>query len=354
VTPRSGRSPIGLDVGPRSIAALQVHRARGADRMEAAAIIGRPNDAGAVPTAEELIRLQDILYRQGFSGRRVVLAVPDARLVSGTIELPPATSGAPLEQLARTELARMHRKDPDGLETASWRIPAPMRAGNYSHMMAVAAPREDVERTLDAAEAAGLVPLAIDARAWAMARACRPLLQDTSNVSAILDLSEAEAVLSVVHSGTVVYERLMSDSGISKLRLLLRTKLELEADIADHILESVGLASGAELPEESRDRAKQAAELIREYFGGLFQEFRTALAYAVHRYPSEVDRVLLHGVGAAIPGLAGVIADELDEEITIVTPDGLTLCPEWLRDACRSPALTTALGLALHPEGVAA
>jgi type IV pilus assembly protein PilM len=345
-------SPIGLDIGPRSIAAVQGHATRTGWSLESAALVDRPPTASGLPEVEELARLIEILYRHGFTGRQVAIAVPDARLLSSTVELPPASSGAPLEQLARTELGRMHRKDPELLETASWRIPPPLRAGAFTYMMVVGVPRDEVERTLVGMEAAGLIPAAVDIRAWAMARACGPLLASAANVSAVLDLAEAEAVLSVIHSGVVVYERLMSDAGISKLRLLLRTRLELEGDIADYFLETVGIAP--QTPEQSDPRTRKAADSIREYFAGLIQEFRTALAYAVHRYPGEVDRIFVHGVGASIPGLVGVIAEELGVEIKVAAPADLVSCPHALSKICANPALTTALGLARHTMGAAA
>jgi Tfp pilus assembly PilM family ATPase len=343
------RGPIGLEINPRNIVAVQASRTRSAWRVDAAAVITRPADAGVVPGAEELHRLQDVLYRQGFTGNRIVVSVPDSRVLSGTIELPPAQSGAPLEQLARGELARMHRKDPDSIESAAWKIPAPSRAGNFTYMMAAGCPRQDVEKLLDSLEGSGLSPVAVDIRAWAMMRACEPLLEGTSNVSAILDLSEGEAVLAVVHSQTVVYERLMSESGLALLRMKLRNDMRLEADIADFLLDSVGVSGGAEGDSRVPSGAN-AGEAIREYFSGLIQEFRTALAYAVHRYPSETDRVLLQGQGAAIPGLAQTIAAELGVEIGVVTPGEVAEVPEWLGPSCASPAMTTALGLSKYAE----
>jgi hypothetical protein len=392
-------SPIGLDIGPRTICAVQGQRTGSGWRVTAAAVVQRivESEGGGGPegaadgggcwaaplTVEELSRLQDILYRQGFTGRDVVICAADREVLSGTPELPPAHSGAPLEQLARRELARLHRRELEQLETAAWHIPAPARSRHFSYLMAVGVPRQEIEAQLDALEAlaeggggsgggdesarryTGFSVLAMEIRATAMARACAPVVEEEGNVSAILDLGEADAVLSVVkhgpRGGVVVYERVMSDcggAGIGLLRMKLRQELNLPADVADHMLEVVGLGpavhgggggTGAarDEDEDSGTRAK-AAELIRDFFPGLIQELRTALAYAVHRYPSEVDRVLAVGTGAAVPGLIPWISEELGLEIGIVSPAGVATCPEWLVDQCADPSLTTALGLAQH------
>src|SRR5687768_2050813 len=105
------RSPIGIDVGGRAVKAVQLQRGPAGWRVAAAAAVPRvpaerkhagtptapaaaaaPGDAApapadqgmaaiTAPSAAELNRLYDTLERQGFAGRQVVLAVPDARLL---------------------------------------------------------------------------------------------------------------------------------------------------------------------------------------------------------------------------------------------------------------------------------
>jgi Tfp pilus assembly PilM family ATPase len=344
------RSPIGLDIGTRAVAAVQLARGRGGWRLEAATLVARPAGAEPIPGDEEASRLADILYRQGFSGRRVMVAAPDSRVISGTMDLPPKGSGAPLQQLARAELGRMHRRDASSLEVVCWEVPAPARAMSGTYMMAAACPTQDVELLLDRLERPGLRPQAVDIRACAMARACASILAGTANVSAILDLGEAEAVLSVVKDRAVVYERLMTDAGLSRVRLRVRQDMDLEGELADFIIDSIGLG---EAPEEYRgDKAilAQSADLLREHIAGVSQELRTALAYAVHRYPGDVDKVLVHGAGAAIPGLVEAISRELALPITVVTPDRLVACPPAMSALGADPALTAAVGLAMYGE----
>src|SRR5687768_647843 len=118
------RSPIGIDVGSRAVKAVQLERGcrGGGWRVAAAAAVPRlpadryqagapatsaaaPADAApadqalaavTAPSAGELNRLYDTLERQGFSGRQVVLAVPDARLLTSVLEVPARTGQAPV------------------------------------------------------------------------------------------------------------------------------------------------------------------------------------------------------------------------------------------------------------------
>src|SRR5690606_26804280 len=127
-------SPIGIDVGARSIKAAQLGRAGRAWGVRTLARLTRSTPG--LPGAAEAVRLADSLGRLGFQGRRVVLAVPEDRLLTSVFELPPRSSGAPLEQMAIMELARSVRRDARSLEAACWEVPAPTRAGAGTHLMA--------------------------------------------------------------------------------------------------------------------------------------------------------------------------------------------------------------------------
>jgi type IV pilus assembly protein PilM len=221
-------------------------------------------------------------------------------------------------------------------------------------MMAAACPTADVETLIDTLEMAGLRPVAVDIRAWAMARACTPLLPGGLNVSAALDLGEAEAVLSVIREGTVVYERLMTESGLSRVRLRARQELDLEGELADYVIETIGLSGVPEGYEGDKAVIAEVGDLLREHCEALTQELRTAMAYAVHRYPGEVDLVLAHGGGATVPGLVEAMAEGIGAEIRRVTPELLAACPRTLGAHASDPALTSALGLALYEERRAA
>src|SRR5262245_41350251 len=103
--PGQSRTPIGIDLGGYSMKAVQLDRSRGGWRVHAAVILALP--APNHPLDANTVRmLRDTLHRQGFASDRVVLAAPAAQLEVDVLEIPPRTSGAPVEQIARLELAR--------------------------------------------------------------------------------------------------------------------------------------------------------------------------------------------------------------------------------------------------------
>lgn len=334
-------SPIGIEVGARTIGAVQLDGS--SSRVRAAAVVARrPSDAGQFG-AEEAARLESVLFRQGFTGSDIVLCVPDGKLMTAVLELPPRASGAPIEQLARVELARTHKKDPGSFEMACWDLPAPARAGDSTHLMAAACGHEVADGLIDIFENAGFRVDALDIKPWALTRACGPVL-GPAGTTALLDLGEGGAVLAVVRDGVPVYERLMRDAGLGVLRGRLRTELGLEPDVADYLLDSLGTA-----PEQSDDSGarESASGMLREHLDRLCAEVRTALDYAEHRYPGPLHLLGVMGVGATVAGLVNCLSAGLESPVKLVCPTDLAACPESLA-CCRDPGLTGALGLAQH------
>ncbi len=345
----SGRTAIGLDLGQRSVGAMQLAGRPGAWRVEAATSVDRATSAdgsGELPSAHELERLAEVLKRQGFTGRKVVLAAPDTKVFSAALELPPRSSGAPIEDLARQELARAARRDVNAIEVACWEVPSPPRTIEGTNVLAVGLAHEDAERLLDAMENAGFIVEAMDCRCLAMSRASRGVLGDVAQVSSILDLSDAAASLTVVHSGIVAYDRPMREAGLAQLRKALRKELKVDAEGAEFLLERVGMAGGDESLSEHTLRA--AKGLVDDHVGIVIQELRSVMAYAMHRYPGSVGPVLLTGEGALLVGLADKVRGELDLEARVVRPAELVEVPAELAAACDDPSLCAAVGLAMY------
>lgn len=350
----TGRTPIGLDVGPRTIAAAQLARAGGGWRLEASALIDRPPDAGMVLRDTEAVRIGQILLRQGFARRDVVLAVPDQRLVMSMLELPPRSSGAPIEHLARVEMARAHRLESGagGFEMACWEVPGPPRAAAGSHMMAVACRHGDADELIDGLQGSRLRVAVLDVRAWAIARACLPAKGAEGagpRVRAVLELSEDAALLVIVHEGRPAYERLIAEGALGHLRAAIRTKLGVEGEVADFIFSNLRLG-----PDGGRDDhggGREATVVAGEHFDNLASELRTAIGYAEHRFEAEIDCLFLQGTGAAIPGVVAHLSGLIGIPAKALHPADVVTVPAGSPPSAHSPALMTAVGLAMHDGG---
>ncbi|MDB5295950.1 MAG: hypothetical protein JWO31_1933, partial [Phycisphaerales bacterium] len=105
--------PIGIDVGTRAVRAIQVAGETGpGGRPRIVAALARPRQGTGPMSVGETAALVAALTAAGFVGRAAVLAAAPADTMVGPLELPPRASGAPLDQLARMELARNFRCAP--------------------------------------------------------------------------------------------------------------------------------------------------------------------------------------------------------------------------------------------------
>jgi Tfp pilus assembly PilM family ATPase len=354
---KQSRTAIGLDIGARRIKAVQLEptTASGGWRVAAATSISR-TAPGEPVSAEEAARVADTLDRLGFAGSRVVMAAPGEKLITGMLELPKAAGGQiPLGQIARVELARTNKVAPDSFEMGCWELPLAARAGKTVQVMAMGYAHAEATQFLDVLESAGLDVAALDVRSCATARACAGLVAPAPAITALLDLGWASASLVLVYSDMVVYARGLGESTLSRVAGALEKQLGLEADVVDYMLDELGLLSGEAIAATQGAAAialpGDARNLLVGFAEGVVRELLVAFSYVARQYvDASVTRLLLTGAAAPIPGLAEYLGTVLGLDTSTVAPKDLAECPPSLLDACSSPELTPALGLATFPE----
>lgn len=341
-------SAIGVHLGGRSIAAAQIAPTRSGPRLNAALVIERAQ-LGPEIAPEEIQRLVRVLDRRGFVGRSVTLALPCHAMLTGYLDLPPRSSGAPIEQIARAEMARTHRVEPGSIEVALWDLPAVGRAGQGAPTMAVACTHEAGESLAAVFHEGGLEVVAIDASPCALARACAPALAGIEGLGAIIEIGWASSRLVVVDTQRVVFERVLAGAGQQSVREALIEHLDLDEDIADYLLDRVGLVERQSDDRASWELLGEARALIREWLEGLTREADASLEYALRRYGhASAGRIVLAGPNAQMPGLAGELSVQLRAPVVTPGPSELVACRDGL-DA-GDGRLVCALGLALRMD----
>lgn len=342
-------SPIGLDIGGRYVKAAQLSRSPDGWRIEATACFPRVTSEAELDR-RQVQQIHDVLSRQGFRGRSVVLAVPAGTLLTAILELPPRSSGAPLEQIARAELARMYKCDAQSIEISCWDLPVPSSADGSTAVMATSCRHADARELLKAFEDTGLGVKALDVHTCALARACEPALARQEAFTALLDIGWSSTQLVILHQGVIIYEEALAAAGMKTLSLTLARRLKLKADTVDCLLAEIGLdpdAAGA----ASRMPFEAVRGAIAAHCREMAKDTQTTFTNAAHQYPGvSIGLVLLVGGGAAIPGLAGQLAAELGVEVRAVAAADLVDCSPSLREQSERTELAMAIGLAQFSE----
>ena len=337
---------IGIDIGSRTVKAAQLSTRGGDLRIVALSMCPRIKPGEPIDR-DEIANTQGVLRRQGFTGTRIVLAVPDEQLLRGILELPPSAPGPAVAQMARMELARIHHIEPQGFELVCWGQPSSEPARSNVQTVAVACPHPVAHHLLDEFDQARLDVIALDARTPAAARACRTLAAAAPEITAILDLGWSTTKLLLMCGQTVIYERLLK-SDLTSLTTVLSKRFKITQTAASQIVDTIGVASG-KTPCELDPGTREALQAIMLHHAQtVIEELKVPFSYAAHQVHSQgVKRLLLLGGGAGIAGLAEVLASTLEVEVLRAAPRDLVKCDGALVASSENPALTVAVGLAL-------
>ncbi len=342
--------PIGVDFDSRALRAAQVTPTREGGALQAVARVPRLTPGEAL-TDRDLDQLRGALGRLGFRGQRLVLSVPEFKLAVDILELPPRTSSAPVDEIARAELARTHGYEPASAEMISWDLPPSSRAKDMTQMMAVALPHADAETLLDTFETAGFEVVLLKPFMAATVRACRPSLPE-EGLSAILNLGWDAALLLLLVRGTVVYRRLMPENALKHLADTITRHLDLPAEAVHCLIDEPAPpdpAGGRSDPSIPLDAVRA---LVQKPVEAIAQALQDALAYARQMYAGvTAGRVLLTGHVPAMPGLGDALASRLGLEVRTVSPADVVPPRPDVAQAAADPSLTATVGLALFNEG---
>jgi hypothetical protein len=321
-------------------------------RHEAIAAVSVPRtEPGSALARRDLVRLAEVLGRQGFVGSTVMVALEPAKMLANMLELPAEAPGVPMAAIAQAEFCRLNKLEPDDMVMSSWNLPAPVRASRATYAMAVGCRASDADAYLDLIESVGLEVEALDACGSAAARACRGLISPAPKITALLDLGWTAATLSILKSDVVIYERRICEAGLNLLIQSMVTDFGVTAADVEYVLQRTGI-------DKSLDRQADRLELEAEcrvhaqtHFARATEELRQGFGYAAHQYQTcDAPRLLLAGGGARMPGLAEFFEKSVKLPVKVVEASDVVTCPPSLGGKMTA-AMLAATGLSLFdPE----
>jgi Tfp pilus assembly PilM family ATPase len=338
------RSRVGIDIDTNVIRAAEVTTTPTGRTLHAWINIPRSSPGPSLALhGTDAQRLAEALERRGMRTHGVTLGLAPSSLLRASAELPPASSGAPLAQLAAMELARVHKRDPMSLTVDWWPVPPPERGPDVTSAHVVGVPSDECESLLATLEKQGLRVACIDVRELALHRACTPLLPKAAG-AAILDLGWSSAAVMVIHRGIVAFERSIDDASVSTLASSLGAALVLDAEHAALALHALGIDDARWGDAEQRAKG---LSILNSFADALVREVRASLAYATHRYPSaEIATLVCAGEHASMPGLVARLSQSLGIHVVAASSPHLAFFNdgEPNDDSCASAA---AIGLAI-------
>jgi type IV pilus assembly protein PilM len=338
------RSPIAVDLGTRAVKLLQLVQRHGELFVQDAVCV--EIEPGARDVAERARRTAHALklaYRRGeFRGREAIGAIALERTTTRSLRVP------------RHELDDMQgtiARDADELfgaeaeqYAAQWlQVGERIERGEHrTEILCCYAPQAAIRENLACFAELGLAASALDLDACAMAR---PFARRGEGALALLELGAQSARVCLLREGEPVLVRVLSTGG-EALLARLRERLHLDRRALEELAaESTAAPERAEELERAFGSALDAP--LEALAAGLSECLRYAAASGAGR---GVERVLLVGGAAEIPGFAPLLGARLQLPVEVGDPFRAIGATGGLPQSLRRGRSTyaTALGLALR------
>ncbi|GGJ80509.1 type IV pilus assembly protein PilM [Deinococcus aquiradiocola] len=371
---------IGVEIGTSAIKVVVLKAGSPPVLQHAVTIptpIGSMRDGLVVEPQAVANELKALLAQHRITTRQAVTAVPNQSAVTRNIMVP-RMERKDLQEAIKWEAERYipYPIDEVALDFDLLDDPANIPEDGQMEVVIAAAPMEAVARVIEVLQLAGLEPVVIDLKSFAVLRALRGNLlgehltkstltgtnyTEAGEVALVLEIGASSSVISLVRGDRVLMARNIGVAA-DDFTTALQKAFDLDFGAAEEI--KVGYATATTPTEDEEDLLNfdlsreqyspaRVFEVIRPVLGDLITEIRRSLEfYRVQSGDVVIDRTFLAGGGAKMRGLAAAISDALGFRVEVASPwltvqtDLAGMDTGYLQ--ANAPEFTVPLGLALR------
>jgi type IV pilus assembly protein PilM len=364
---RTQYSSIGLDIGSHQVKMVQL-KAAGQQwdlHHQATAALVQDSEAGPAASDEQIVRcLRSMLASGSFLGRQVVSALPGPEVDIRSVLLPASGEAQDLRNAIQKEAAAYLSYNVEDA-VIEYLLTGEEQSGDRPKRRAlvVSTPRQHVDHHLALLQNAGLYCVGLEVLPLALSRL---LVQyqhvPTTSPLLMVDLGYRHSTACILWQQALMYNRTLSWGGALLTQAIMK-ELQLSADKAEQLKQQYGIdpqAASLPLVTQTSQRVNLQAmpgllwELLRSQIETLAQELERILSYWGARFREAlIDRLVLSGGSAALPGLEDYLRQRLGIDVMCIRPldladdtgtDPQTAAPSsWWH-----PVLAPATGLALR------
>jgi len=341
------RPLIGVDISSFAVKMVELSGGDGDYRIERYAVEPLPKDAVVDGNIANLDVVSDTVSRcwdrLGTSTKYVALALPTAAVITKKIVLPADLREQEMEVQVESEA---NQYIPFALDEVNldFQVIGPAPSPDEVEVLIAASRKEKVEDRVAAVESAGLKPLVVDVESFA-AQAAFELIQKQfpgegkDQIIALVDVGSNVMNVAMMQNDQPIYTREQAFGGSQLTQDIMRT-YGMSFEEAE-----AGKRSGS-LPENYE------AELLRPFLESMALEASRALQFFFTSTPhGHVDRMVLSGGCAILPGVGDIVAERCQVPVVIANPFARMTAASKVRAkqlANDAPSLMVACGLALR------
>jgi type IV pilus assembly protein PilM len=336
------RSFLGIDIGTSSIRVVELTR-KGKDI--------HLTNYGEIKTSsplrnvllfsnQEVARaIAAILREADIKSREVNFSIPDFSSFFTSFELPPM-SRQELEAAVRYE-ARSHIPLPLSDITLDWQVSEGELLNKTKKplkVLVVAVPNSVISQYQKIASFSQLEIKALEAEIFALSR---PLVKNEEMVLAIIDIGARSTTCNILEKGNLKISHSFNISG-NELTEVLSRSMKIDYEKAEELKKIAGLLGVEGVEKDVRKICLPLIDAILAEIKKTFQSFR-------QRGGNEVQKIILSGGSALMPGLKEYFSEEFGKEVEIANPFANISFPPILGDILKemAPSYAVAVGLAM-------
>jgi len=338
---------VGVDISSSAVKLLQLSRSGDRYRVEYYGVEPLPANAVKQRVIKEVDRVSSSIAkaakRSGVKTRNAATAVSGSAVITKIINMPADLSEDELEQQLSMD-ANQYIPFPIEEVNLDFSVLGPADQPEMVNVLLACSRSTNVDLCVEALEGAGLTPRIVDIEAFAVENAFNTFVKDALNIDAnevvaLFDIGASTTTLHALHQGRSVYTREQDFGG---------------KELTEEIMHRYGLSY------DEAGLAKRQGGLPESYETEVLQSFKNALIRQISRSLqflfsstefSNVDRILLAGGCASIPGVESLVEEQIGVPVQVLDPlVNIGLAPRINKETIKadSPALMTALGLALR------
>nr|WP_246480788.1 type IV pilus assembly protein PilM [Motiliproteus sediminis] len=306
---------LGVDIGSSYVKLLGLSQQAGGYKVDAFSVVHLPegavidNNVQDVPVVAEA--LEKALRLSGARVKSAATSVPTSLVILKTLEFSTAFTEDELEDQIKVEADQFIPYPLDEV-SIDFHIQGPSDSNpDLNEVLLVACRQDSVQSREDAVNGAGMICDVIDVDTYAIERACEvltPIHELEGRTVGLVDIGASSMTLYVLEDGQVVYSREQAFGG-NDLTHNLSQVADMSADDVERAKKS------GELPDD----------LVRDYIEPFKQTTAQQISRSLQFYYSsgahgELEKLLLMGGVAALPGIADTVAQELGISTEVADP----------------------------------
>ena len=338
---------VGLDLGSQNIKAVEVEKQKGRIFLRKLGFHSDPElnlySAQQKDWDSYAAVLKKFFAETGFTTPEVVVPLPETEVYMRVVKFPQMD-----EKELKTSIAY----------EAEQYIPIPIKEVNFDsqildkdsldkdkmNVLMVAAKKSVISKYVYILGKAGLTPKGLEPAALAIARVFADSSADPALAVVILQIGATDSQIVISSGGYVRFTRSVNVGGVD-LTKAVEQSLGFDMTQAEEYKKTYGL--------DTHQGEGKVAAAIRPVFDQILNEVKRArIFYTTHNPGVTINRVIIGGGTALMPGLLFYVANNLDIEVELANPwrnieFSRALASQKQQIIEHAPTYVTAVGLAL-------